>query len=99
MVLVQRRTGFVDEFIRACKQQNVSISGADRLKLSEQIAVQDLISLGKFLLLPNDDLSLAEVLKSPLFGLDDDDLIKLCYKRGQAPLWSRLGDFASYAHI
>lgn len=99
MVLVQRRTAFIDEFIRACKQQEVNVSGADKLKLSEQIVVQDLISLGKFLLLPNDDLSLAEVLKSPLFGLNDDDLMKLCYQRGNAPLWSRLGDFAQYADI
>ena len=99
MVLVQRRAGFVEDFIRACKQCNVNISGADRLKLSEQIVVQDLISLGKFLLLPNDDLSLAEVLKSPIFGLDDNDLIKLCHNRGQAPLWTRLGDFDEYKAI
>ena len=59
----------------------VNVAGVDKLKLLEQIAVQDLISLGKFLLLPTDDLSLAEVLKSPIFGLDDDDLFKLCYNR------------------
>ncbi len=99
MVLVQRRSSFVNEFIRACKEMDVAICGADKLRLTDQIAVQDLISLGKFLLLPNDDLSLAEVLKSPLFGLDDDDLMKLCYHRGAAPLWSRLGDMAAYAAV
>lgn len=99
MVLVQTRSSFVDEFIRECKEANVNISGADKLRLGEQIAVQDLISLGRFLLLNNDDLSLAEVLKSPLFGLTDDDLFKLCRNRGNAPLWSKLGDFAEYRNI
>ena len=81
MFLVQQRNSFVEEFVRACKDIGVKVAGVDKLKLLEQIAVQDLISLGKFLLLPSDDLSLAEVLKSPIFGLNDDDLFKLCYKR------------------
>jgi len=81
MFLVQQRNAFVEEFVRACKSIGVKVAGVDKLKLLEQIAVQDLISLGKFLLLPTDDLSLAEVLKSPIFGLDDDDLFKLCYNR------------------
>ena len=81
MFLVQQRNSFVEEFVRACKEIGVNVGGIDKLKLLEQIAVQDLISLGKFLLLPSDDLSLAEVLKSPLFGLDDDDLFELCYQR------------------
>ena len=90
MVLVQRRNSFVEELVRACKNAGVSVAGADKIRLSEQIAVQDLLSLSKFVLLPEDDLTLAEVLKSPLFGLDDDDLFALCYQRGDATLWSRL---------
>lgn len=81
MFLVQQRTAFVQEFVRACKDIGVNVSGIDKLKLLEQIAVQDLISLGKFLLLPDDDLAVAEILKSPLFMLDDDDLFTLCYQR------------------
>lgn len=99
MILVRRRDAFVEEFIRACKKIGVNISGADKLVLAKQIAVQDLVSLGKFLLLPNDDLSLAEVLKSPLFGIDDDDLLELCYGRRTALLWSKLGDCPKYAKI
>ncbi len=81
MFLVQRRNSFVEEFVRACKEIGVNVAGVDKLQLLEQIAVQDLISLGKFLLSPYDDLSLAEVLKSPIFGFDDDDLFELCHKR------------------
>ena len=53
------------------------VAGADRLVLTEHIAVMDLMVLADALLLPDDDLALATVLKSPLFGLDDDDLFKL----------------------
>lgn len=81
MFLVQQRNAFVEEFVRACKEIGVNVAGIDKLKLLEQIAVADLISLSRFLLLPEDDLSLAEALKSPIFGLDDDDLFKLCHKR------------------
>ncbi len=81
MFLVQQRNAFVEEFIRACKDKGVQVAGIDKLKLLEQIAVEDLISLSKFLLLPEDDLSLAEVLKSPIFNLTDDDLFTLCHQR------------------
>lgn len=87
LVLVRSRDSFCEELIRECKNLNINISGIDRIKLMEQIAVQDLVSLGKFLLLPEDDLSLAEVLKSPLFGLDDNDLFDLCYQR-KGTLWA-----------
>lgn len=98
MVLVQRRNAFVEEFVRECKNIGVQIAGVDKLKLLEQIAVQDLISLGNFLLLPVDDLSLAEVLKSPLFGLDDDDLFKLCHNRPSS-LWQNLRSSKEYDSV
>lgn len=91
MILVRTRNAFVPEFIRACEKEHVPISGADRIKLSEEIAVQDLISLGKFLLYPKDSLSLAEVLTSPLFTIDEQLLEDLCYKREKGEeLWDRI---------
>ncbi len=95
LILVRSRDAFCEELIRECKKAGVRIAGIDRIRLLEQIAVQDLISLGKFLLLPEDDLSLAEVLKSPLFGLDDDDLFKLCYQRSGS-LWKSLERCSDY---
>lgn len=99
MILVQRRNSFVEELVRECKNADVNIAGVDKIKLLEQIAVQDLVAVARFLLLPADDLTLATILKSPLFGLDDDDLFKLCYNRGGASLWTRLSDFAEYSEI
>ena len=99
MILVQRRNSFVEELVRECKNVNVNIAGVDKIKLLEQIAIQDLVAVGKFLLLPTDDLTLATILKSPLFGLNDDDLFDLCYDRGAAALWSRLGASAKYSEV
>src|SRR6202012_862587 len=55
-------------------------AGADRLKLTEHIAIIDLMNLADALLLPQDDLALAVALKSPLFGLDDEDLFTLAWE-------------------
>lgn len=90
IVLVQRRGGFMDEMVRALKERAIPIAGADRLVLGEQIAVMDLMALGQFLLLPEDDLNLAALLKSPLVGLSEDELFALAYGRGEVPLWRAL---------
>ncbi len=68
------------------------IAGADRLTLSEHIAVMDLMALARVTLLPEDDLSLAALLKSPLVGLDEDALYELAVGRGGKPLWDALRD-------
>lgn len=97
LVLVQRRTAFVEELIRRLKELSVPVAGADRMKLTEQIAVMDLIALGRAALLPDDDLTLAAVLKSPLFGLDDDDLFALAHGRGASSLWAVLRQTPRFA--
>lgn len=86
LVLVRRRTGFVEDLVRALKSHDIPVAGVDRMMLSEQIAVMDLIALGRFALLPDDDLNLASVLKGPIIGFDDDDLFALAYGRAGA-LW------------
>jgi ATP-dependent helicase/nuclease subunit A len=77
MILVRRRDAFFDAMIRALREKNVPAAGADRLKLGQHIAVMDLAAVGRAALLPEDDLTLATALKTPLFGLDDDDLIAI----------------------
>jgi ATP-dependent helicase/nuclease subunit A len=81
LVLVRRRGNAFDALIQALKHANIPVAGADRLKLTEHIAVIDLMNLADALLLPRDDLALAVALKSPLFGLDDDDLFELAWQR------------------
>jgi ATP-dependent helicase/nuclease subunit A len=67
--------------IQALKHAGIPVAGADRLKLTEHIAIIDLMNLADALLLPQDDLALAVALKSPLFGLTDDDLFTLAWQR------------------
>jgi ATP-dependent helicase/nuclease subunit A len=90
LVLLRKRHPFAAPMVAALKARNIPVAGADRLKITEQLAVQDLMVLGDFLTLPEDDLALATVLKSPLFGLNDDDLMRLAVDRKGATLWSRL---------
>ena len=89
LILVRRRDPFTTPMIRELKRLGVPVAGADRMKLADQLAVQDLVALADFLLMPEDDLALAVVLKSPLFGFDDDDLFTLAHKRGSS-LWAAL---------
>ncbi|MBV2142067.1 double-strand break repair helicase AddA [Falsochrobactrum sp. TDYN1] len=81
MVLVRKRDQFMPALSRALKELQVPVAGADRLKLTSHIAIQDLMALGRFVLQPSDDLSLASLLKSPLFGWDDDRLFELAHPR------------------
>jgi ATP-dependent helicase/nuclease subunit A len=93
MILVRTRTAFVGQLVRALKTRGVPISGVDRMVLKDQLAVQDLISASAFGLLPEDDLALAELLKSPLVGWTDDQLYAIAQPRpkGQS-LWAALKD-------
>ena len=90
MILVQRRSAFVDEMVRALKQTGIDSAGVDRLIISDEIGVMDLIALGRFVLLPEDDLTLAVVLRSPLVGLTEEELFSLAYERGAETLWRAL---------
>jgi len=91
MVLVRRRGPFVFDLLRELKNLNIPVTGIDRMTLADNIGVMDLISLGHFLLNPDDDLSLAEVLKSPLCNLDDKNLFDLAHPR-VGSLWDSLRD-------
>lgn len=93
MVLVQRRGPFMDHLIRELKGLDVPVAGSDRMVLSEQLVVHDLLALGDFSLLPEDDFTLAVVLKSPLLNFDDDDLMDLAIDR-KGSLWQALQEKA-----
>lgn len=89
LILVRRRNELFSEVIRACKAAGLPIAGADRLKLGGEIAVKDLTALLAFLATPEDDLSLAEVLRSPLFGWTEAGLYRLAHGR-PGYLWQAL---------
>ena len=90
LILVRRRGVLFDALIRSCKAEGLEIAGADRMVLGEELAVHDLISLLKFLALPEDDLSLAVALRSPMFGWSEDRLFRLAHARGDRFLWEAM---------
>ncbi len=94
MILVRSRTDLVDRLSRALKRRNIPVAGIDRMQLTENLAVQDLLALGQILLLPDDDLSLACVLKSPIGNCSEEELFTLAHGRGGASLWQRLAEQA-----
>ncbi|HEV2954698.1 MAG TPA: double-strand break repair helicase AddA [Xanthobacteraceae bacterium] len=81
LILVRQRGPLFEAIIRTLKNAGIPVAGADRLVLTEHIAVMDLMVLADALLLPDDDLALATVLKSPLFGFDDAQLFEIAYGR------------------
>ena len=81
LILVRQRGPLFEAFIRALKNAGVPVAGADRLVLTEHIAVMDLMALADCLLLEDDDLALAAVLKSPLFGITEEQLFELAWQR------------------
>ncbi|MES2471510.1 MAG: 3'-5' exonuclease, partial [Pseudomonadota bacterium] len=97
MILLPRREPFGSEVIRQMKVRGIPVAGADRVRLTEQIAAMDLIALGRFVLQREDDLSLAALLRSPLCGLSEDALFRLAHGR-KGELWqalvARQGEFA-----
>lgn len=90
MILVRKRSKIVSELLRALKEKNIPVAGVDRLMLTDHIAVQDLINVAKFVLLPEDDLNLACLLKSPLVKLSEEELFKLAHDRKEKSLWEQV---------
>ncbi len=95
LILVQRRSPLFSEIIRACKKADLPIAGADRLKLGAELAVKDLAALLSFLATPEDDLSLAALLRSPLCGWTEAELYALAQPR-KGFLWETLRDTPSH---
>jgi ATP-dependent helicase/nuclease subunit A len=101
LILVQRRAGapsLFNEIIAALKGRRLPVAGADRLRLKDSLAVRDLLALLSFLALPEDDLSLAAALRSPLFGWSEAQVYTLAQGR-TGFLWEALrGRTADHPH-
>ncbi|HAU28567.1 MAG TPA: double-strand break repair helicase AddA [Rhodospirillaceae bacterium] len=91
LILVRHRGPFFTRVIRALRHAGVPVAGADRMLLGSQLPVMDMLSIIKVLLLPEDDLTLAAVLKSAPMGLSEETLFSLAHNRQNSSLWERLG--------
>jgi ATP-dependent helicase/nuclease subunit A len=89
LVLVRSRGELASLIVARLFSAGVPVAGVDRLHLHEPLAVQDLLAAVKFAVQPNDDLSLACLLVSPLIGWDQEQLRMLAYGR-EGRLWREL---------
>ena len=89
LVLVRSRGDFTAMLVARLHEEGVAVAGVDRLRLTAPLAVQDLLALVRFALQPDDDLTLAALLVSPLIGFSQDQLFALAHDRG-GTLWRRL---------
>ncbi|MGB7334815.1 MAG: double-strand break repair helicase AddA [Salaquimonas sp.] len=90
LILVRKRDRFVTAMNRALKQKGLTSAGADRLKLTEHIAIEDLMAIGRFASMEMDDLALAGALKSPLFDFNEEELFAICDDRDGLSIWQRI---------
>ncbi len=94
MILVRRRTS-VRNLERALSELNIPFARQSRQTLLQALEISDLLAVLKFLLNPADNLSLAHVLRSPLYGASNEDLIRLALDYSDITDWSkRLSHYA-----
>lgn len=89
MILVKRRGELASLIVARLYAEGVPVAGVDRLRLNAPLAVQDLLAAIRFALQPEDDLSLASLLVSPLIGWSQDELMAAAV-RDRGGLWRHL---------
>lgn len=88
MVLFKKRDLSTDLLRHELKKRNIPVSEVDKIKLKDELAINDLTCLAKFVLLPIDELMCARVLKSSIVGISEDELMNLCLQRQEQNLWN-----------
>jgi len=98
LILVRTRGSLAALIVARLHAENVPVAGVDRLRLDAPLAVKDLMAAIRFVLQPDDDLSLASLLVSPLLGLGQDDLYRVAFKR-EGSLWAALQAHSEHAGV
>ena len=89
MILVRSRSTLAALIVARLMEEDVPVAGVDRLLLREPLAVQDLVAAARFAVQPDDDLTLAALLVSPLLGWSQGDLYALAFER-KGRLWDAI---------
>ncbi|WP_170002712.1 double-strand break repair helicase AddA [Pseudopontixanthobacter vadosimaris] len=90
MVLVRKRRELAGLVVARLHAAGVPVAGVDRLRLGAPLAVKDLMAAIRFAAQPLDDLSLANLLVSPLMGWTQQQLLEHGYRPDEVPLWDHL---------
>ncbi|MCL9999289.1 MAG: UvrD-helicase domain-containing protein, partial [Erythrobacter sp.] len=90
MVLVRQRKELAAQIVAKLHARGVPVAGVDRLRLGAPLAVKDVLAALRFAAQPQDDLSLANLLASPLIGWTQDDLLAHVPRLPRQRLWDHL---------
>jgi len=102
LLRARKRGGFAAALVRELKKLSIPVGGIDRMILADELPVQDMLALAAWLLLPDDDLNLAALLKSPLIGLYEDALFELAQPREgslHAALMAHRGSASDFGRV
>jgi ATP-dependent helicase/nuclease subunit A len=90
MVLVRQRKELAAQIVAKLHARGVPVAGVDRLRLGAPLAVKDVLAALRFAAQPRDDLSLANLLASPLIGWSQDDILAHVPRAAKQRLWDHL---------
>ena len=90
MVLVRQRKELAAQIVAKLYARGVPVAGVDRLRLGAPLAVRDVLAALRFAAQPQDDLSLANLLASPLIGWTQDDILAHVPRAPKQRLWDHL---------
>lgn len=93
MILLRKRGDLARLIVARLYEAGVPVAGVDRLRLQAPLGVQDLMAALRFAAQPEDDLSLACLLVSPLIGWSQDDLWQRAVPR-KGSLWRQVRESA-----
>ncbi len=86
ILLKERKSNLGNLLIKYLNDEQIPVASSDRINFADNIIVQDLISLARFTLLPQDDLNLACLLKSVLFNVSEEELFEICLVRNESKI-------------
>ncbi len=99
MFLLRSRGELASLLVAQLHERGVPVAGIDRLRLAQPLAVQDLLAVIRFVLQPQDDLSLACILVSPIIGWTQEKLLEYGYRGNRrVSLWQHLREQQAVAH-
>lgn len=102
MILLRNRTnGLSDALIKNFHKFNIPFSSNNRIKFSDNLLIQDLLAAARFVLLPEDDLNLACLLKSPILGISEEDLFEICLVKNKEKIniYKALGQLPKFQEV
>ena len=83
LILARQKTHF-DVFARALRRHQIPVLSTYGVGLLSNLEVKDMLQLLSVLLNPYDDLALAQILSSPIYSLDEAQLVELSQAQGQS---------------